>query len=157
MSRWSFALLAEIAPDPMPGSKTITDHITEYQILLENPQSDAGKVAAKAKVIDEELARWEKAVLPWKGDPAILMKQIGRPPENCRWNWEEATQRYLALSALEQARYAANRDGRHESVQRELHHLVEKLALPKPSAGSRGFSDPRLLDHFAKMVNELEK
>jgi hypothetical protein len=158
MSRWSVALLTEAGqglPQPAPEAKTIGDHLKELRELLEKPRSAPGQVAAQADAVAGELEAWEKAVGQWKGDPTKMMKRVGRHGPGDSWNWEEATQRYLALSALEQARHGAVPDERHQRIQNELRGLAEKLAFPPSYSGPKQFSEDGLLGHFRRIREQL--
>lgn len=158
MSRWPYALLPEVGadiPEATPDVKTICAQFKELQDVLERSGQDGGQVADKAAALDKSLAAWERALGQWKGEPVTLMKRVGRHDHD--WNWEEAEQRYLALSALEQARSARTPDERHPRIQTHLRDLAENLAFPSSFSGPRDFSDERLSKYYAKIPEELEK
>jgi hypothetical protein len=135
--------------------KGVAAQLEQFRRLLERPSQDTRGFAAKAESVAARLAAWDGPLQSWKCDPASLMKKISRHEPTVSWRWEEATQRYLALAALEQARYAIVSDDKHQRIQNELSGLARRLAFHESYAGPSGYSEARLLKHFQRIREQL--
>jgi hypothetical protein len=108
---WHYPMLEVLAAAEAknPGATTIPAALNELKAVMLEPRPDAAKVAALATTASQGLKSWldELSASNYK-DPARIQrlltayKDLQQQPGRIK-NWDEATQRYLALVPLGQA------------------------------------------------------
>jgi hypothetical protein len=159
ISRWSLAMLNAIGTElaPPDAAKDVALRLKELADVLESPQSNSRVVVAKADAAAAALGALDKPLRQWNGEPVRLMQRIASHAPGDSWNWEEASQRYLALSALEQTRHALSPNKDHQRIQDELLELSRQLAFCPSFAGPKDFSQDGILKYFRGIQEQLEK
>jgi hypothetical protein len=163
MSRWHLALLGEVEGHIVPPGQGVAERIRGIQILLERPYLHSRQIAVQADEAEGLLAKWDILRPEWgwdKGKTLNLMKVLTRPERSDSWNWEEATQRYLALSALAGALRAPT-EAQRQPIEQELLALAKELAFPPNYSGPKAFfAEDRKAErrkHFQAILEELGK